>query len=103
MDKKKLLESLKQSKEKLSKEKNVERIILFGSRARGRFKKDSDVDLMIVSSQFKGMKYGRAIGLRKYFNLDLPMDFLCYTPAEFSKKSKRITIAREALKHGIEV
>lgn len=103
MGKKELIESLKQFKERLSKEEKVERIILFGSYAQDRAKKGSDVDLIIVSSKFRGRKYGRAIGLRNYLTLNLPVDFLCYTPEEFAKKAKGITIVSYALRHGIEV
>lgn len=103
MDKKELMESLRDAKERLSKEKRVEKVILFGSHAEGKARKGSDVDLIIVSSGFRGIKYGRAIGLRRYFNLDMPVDFLCYTPEEFAEKSKGITIVREALKRGIVV
>jgi predicted nucleotidyltransferase len=103
MDKEQLIDCLRKSKEKLVKEKNVELVILFGSYAEGRAKKDSDVDLIIVGKEFMGKKYGRARGLRKYFDINLPLDLLCYTPKEFAEKTKGITIVREALKHGIEV
>ncbi len=103
MDKKKLLARLRHSKEKLAEEKKVERMILFGSYAEGRAGKWSDVDLIIVSSLFKGKKHGRSEGLRQYFDLGLPMDILCYTPDEFKGKASRITIVKEALERGIDV
>jgi len=37
-----------------------------------------------------------------YWNLDLPVDFLCYTPKEFNKLKKQISIVKEAIENGIE-
>ena len=38
-----------------------------------------------------------------YWNLDYPVDFLCYTPEEFEKKKKEISIVKEAVKEGIDI
>jgi hypothetical protein len=82
----------------------VEKAIVFGSRVRGGHDKYSDVDLLIVSPDFKGIKFGkRALGFYKYWNLNYPVDFLCLLPKEFNEKKKKITIVREALKEGIEI
>ena len=35
--------------------------------------------------------------------LDLPADFICYTPEEFEKLKKEVSIVSEALKEGIEI
>jgi len=32
-----------------------------------------------------------------------PVDFICYTPAEYKKLSKGITIVQQAIKEGIEI
>jgi len=37
------------------------------------------------------------------WNLDLPVDFICYTPEEYKKLAKQITIVREAERNGIEI
>ena len=105
MDKKKYLKrELKDFKSKLSKLIPIERMILFGSYAEGRQHKDSDIDLIIVSPKFIGVEFRfRPIGLYKYWNLEKPFDFLCYTPKEFSKLKKQITVLREAVKNGIEI
>jgi hypothetical protein len=39
----------------------------------------------------------------KFWNYDLPVDFLCYTPEEFERMKKMITIVSHAVKEGIEV
>jgi len=38
-----------------------------------------------------------------YWELDLPVDFLCYTPKEFDKLKNKITIVKEAVENGIEI
>jgi len=105
MDKKRdLVKKLKKFKKNLSNDILVEKMILFGSRTSNRAHRDSDVDLIIVSEKFKKLKFReRSLGFYKYWSLNYPVDFLCYTPEEFKKMSKMITIVREAVKTGIEI
>lgn len=80
----------------------INEIILFGSRAEGTASRKSDVDLIIVSEDFEGKNFfERASMMYDYWDLDLPVDFLCYTTKEFNKLKKGITIVSEALKKGI--
>ena len=102
--KKDFREELKDFKYRLSKRLPIDRMILFGSYAKGKPHKDSDVDLIIVSPKFRGMEFRyRPIGFYKHWNLDAPFDFLCYTPEEFNKLKKQITIVKEAVNEGIEI
>ena len=102
--KKDFKEQLRNFKFKLSKKVPIDRMILFGSYAKGKQHKHSDVDLIIISPKFSDMEFRyRPIGFYKYWNLDVPFDFLCYTPEEFNKLRKQITIVREALREGIEI
>jgi len=105
MDKKRdLVKKLKKFKRNLSNEISVEKMIFFGSRASNRSHKNSDIDLIIVSNRFRKLKFReRSLGFYKYWDLNYPVDFLCYTPEEFKKMSKMITIVREAVKKGIEL
>lgn len=110
MDKKRdnLIKKLKKFKEMISKKYGVEKVILFGSRVSGKSNKDSDVDLIVVSKDFVGrsiLKRSPGLYLEWHLNsnLDYPVDFLCYTPEEFNKLKKQITIVREAVKEGIEI
>jgi len=101
MDKKELINKLKIFKRKIEKKYNIDKMILFGSRAEGRIHKNSDVDLILIG-KFKGKtNLQRAPPLYIEWNLDLPVDFLCYTPTEFRKLSKMISIVNESLKKGI--
>ena len=99
-----LTNRLKLFKERVDKDLPIRKIILFGSMASGKSGKDSDVDLIIVSPKFKSMDFfERGAKMYDYWNLRMPVDFLCYTPEEFKKLSKQVTIVSEAVKHGIEI
>lgn len=104
MDKKEIIKNLKKFKESLKTKIFVNRIIFFGSRANGKPSKDSDIDLIIVSKNFNGKRFReRALDFYDYWNIDLPVDFLCYSPEEFEKLKKQITLVREAVENGIEI
>ena len=79
-------------------------MILFGSQATGKTHKNSDVDLIIVSKNFEGIeRLNRAPDLYLRWDLDYPVDILCYTPKEFNRKKKFIGIVQQAVKEGIEI
>ncbi len=99
-----LKEKLKSFRQKAGKDIMIERMILFGSRAEGKAKKDSDIDLLIVSPQFRKLDFfKRGAKMYDYWDLKYPVDFLCYTPEEFKELSKQITLVAEAVKNGIEL
>lgn len=102
MDKKKseIINKLKEFK----KQNKIDKMYLFGSMATGRTHKYSDVDLLVVSKHFrrKGI-LERSPGLYMKWNLEYPVDFLCYSPEEFNKLKNQITIVRQAVKTGIRI
>ena len=104
MDRKTIIKKLTAFKIRLSKRINVQELILFGSIAAGTAKKDSDIDLIIVSKSFQGKKF-RYRPLEVYGSWDMtsPVDFICYTPEEFNKLRKQVTIVKEAVENGIEI
>ncbi len=65
-----------------------ERIILFGSRARGEERADSDYDLLIIQES-KEPRYRRAVELYTVL-ADLPaeVEIMVYTPAEVREWSE---------------
>ena len=106
MDKKRIkyLKKLKKLKKVLSRDININKFILFGSRARGDYKMYSDFDIIVVSKYFGNInRLDRPYILYTKWDIGLPVDFLCYTPEEFNKLKKQITIVKEAVKEGIEI
>ena len=105
MDKKEnLKKELKNFKLRLSKRLPIDKVIFFGSSSKGKAHKYSDIDLIIISPKFKGIGFRyRQLGFYKYWKSGKPFDFLCYTPEEFNKLKKQITIVREAAREGIEI
>jgi predicted nucleotidyltransferase len=84
------------------KEFTPQKIILFGSRARGDERLYSDYDLIIVSEKFKDMKWHKRIEeVVKNWPLDKDIDVLPYTPEEYEEKKNQRTMVREAVKEGI--
>ena len=105
MDKREnLIKKLKIFRKNINKEIPISKILFFGSFAKGKPHKWSDIDLIIVSSKFRDKKtYKRARKLYDYWDLDHPVDFLCYTPEEFNRLKKQFTVVREAVRKGIEI
>lgn len=70
---------------------SVSKIILFGSQARGRTHKDSDVDFIVVSEDFRDKNiFERAdmIGDAEFLTVKafkIPIDLLLKTPEEIEK------------------
>jgi hypothetical protein len=81
----------------------TERIILFGSRAKDEYLKESDYDFLTISKKFEGIPFReRIIKVLDLTPKPWLFDVLCYTPAEFEKK-KEISVVREAVKEGKEI
>ena len=99
-----LIRSLQRFRRKISRRYPIERMILFGSRARGQAQRNSDVDLLLVSGRFRRKgAIERAYPLYLEWELDYAVDFLCYTPEEFRELSKRPSLVRVALEEGIAI
>lgn len=64
-------------------------LVLFGSRARGTGRSDSDVDIAIVSPDFEGMSFVERQSLVRPLVREalgvVPLDAVCYTPEEFEE------------------
>ncbi len=81
-----------------------EKILLFGSRARGEEVAESDYDLLIVSSRFRGMCFReRIVKVLRLVDRPSGVEPICLTPEEFEEGSRRITVVREAAREGVEV
>lgn len=64
------------------------KIILFGSRAKGNFDKNSDIDVLVVKSHV-GKKHSELIALKKELRpLRIPLDLLITDDREYGDRSK---------------
>lgn len=85
MDRVTVEQKLQEITDKIIKEFQPEKIILFGSWAWGRPSLDSDVDLLIVKDSQKS-KIEREREVRRFlYPRELPIDLLVYTPEELEK------------------
>jgi predicted nucleotidyltransferase len=99
-----LVKELRRFRKRIARRYGIERMILFGSQARGVARKDSDVDLIVVSPRFRRKNaIDRAYPLHLEWDLGRPVDFLCYTPEEFRELSRRPSIVREAVREGVPI
>lgn len=102
------VERLMRRLKEFKKANGVDKMILFGSFARGDFRKDSDVDLIVVDKKFSKLgRFERGKGFwiswHEKHKIPHPVDFIFYSPKEFEKLSKEVSIVSEALREGIEV
>jgi predicted nucleotidyltransferase len=81
----------------------VDRVIAFGSRIRGDELKNSDLDIIVVSDDFQGVKfYERPVMINDLWPWyrDMSLDLLCYTRGEIDRIAQEIGIVATAIKEG---
>jgi len=84
---------------RISRKYRLKKAIVFGSSVKGNFGEDSDIDLIVINDEFEGVSpLKRPVRLYLEWDLDYPVDFICYTTEEFEKLSKRPSLVRGALK-----
>ncbi len=95
------LQEIKRVAERMGRAANAERVVLFGSHARGDAAEHSDVDLMIVAeSDLPRFKRSRELYklLRPY---PFAMDLIVYTPQEIERgKRSPISFVSTVLREG---
>ncbi len=79
-----------------------DKIILFGSRARGTATPESDVDLVVVYSGPKSKRDVRLSVHRLFDHPDFSLDLFVLSPQEMERQKKVAnTIAREVSERGV--
>jgi len=85
----------------------VNRMILYGSRATRRAKEHSDIDIVVISDDFKGMNilerletFGIAMAKARIME---PIEPSGYTEEEFASKNKGTFVGDEVKTKGIEI
>jgi predicted nucleotidyltransferase len=95
-------EILKSAVRKIAESFHPERVILFGSQARGEADDRSDVDLLVITN-IQGSRRAMMVAMdRALHGTGIARDIIILTPAEFDR-DKEIpgTVARPAWKEGI--
>ena len=83
---------------------SVDRVLLFGSRARGDGLHQSDVDLAVISPDFRGMPWPRRLELLwGLWDYDVPGECFGYTPEEFDARKGELGFVGEIHRHGIPI
>jgi len=75
------MEEIERINKQIIKMYSPEKIILFGSLARGEPKEDSDIDILVIKQSSKS-KFDRVCELRRMLDYSIPLDLLVYTPEE---------------------
>jgi len=98
-------EKLKQIMDALKEGFNPSRIFLFGSRANGSARKDSDYDFLLVVEKTKGSRAGNMIRAATVVeHIDAKVDVLVYSEKEFNEwKDELSSIPETALNTGKEI
>jgi len=93
--------------EELSKKIRVEEAYLFGSYAKGTWIKTSDIDLIIVSPDFREMPYLKRLDLineiQWKLNIKPFIEAIPLTPEELEVKLRESVVIRDASKYWIRV
>jgi predicted nucleotidyltransferase len=87
---------------RLARSITVNRAILTGSWATGRYLEDSDVDLIIVSDDFSKMQISERLNyLQKKWTNRIPLEAFGYTVAEFRRLRQSSTYVKDAVRNGV--
>lgn len=100
-----IIERFKQSLEKLG--VKAKKIIIFGSYAKGKAKRHSDIDVVVISDDFKDMDLfkrletiGIALARAKIME---PVEAVGYTEEEYNSEGEGTFIGDEVKSKGIEI
>lgn len=82
----------------------VEFAILFGSTIYGERLRDSDIDLIVVSKDFKETPFEkRILTLQKHWKHRLMLEAFGFTPEEFEKLKDKSIVVQEAAEKGKKI
>ena len=84
--------------QRIGREFGAERVILFGSHARGEVREDSDVDLLIIGP-FEGRSVDKSVEIRMKLRPQFPVDLLVRTP---EKVRERIRMGDDFIREIVE-
>jgi predicted nucleotidyltransferase len=79
------MDSIEEFGRRIGREFSAERVILFGSYARGAVTKDSDVDLLVIGP-FEGRSVDRSVQIRMKLRPGFPVDLVVRTPQKVRQR-----------------
>ena len=80
------LSEIRELSDRIAREFNPDRIILFGSHAYGTPKEYSDVDLLVIMPRTRERGERMSVRIRHAVPRNFPLDLLVRTPAEVSRR-----------------
>jgi len=92
------IETIREFSEQIGREFGAERVVLFGSYARGTVTEDSDVDLLVICA-FEGKSVDQSVKIRMKLRPQFPMDLLVRTP---EKVRQRIEMGDDFMREILE-
>lgn len=94
------IEEISRLAQKIVKEFQPDRVILFGSHAYGNPGPDSDVDLLVVLP-FEGRNFWKSLEILNCIDPPFPIDLLARRPDDTARRyAEGDPLIREALDHG---
>lgn len=85
---------------KIASEFRPQRVVLFGSYARGTAGADSDIDLLVIGA-FDGSGFRHSLEILNRLDVRLPIDLVSYRPEDVDRRYREgDPLVREALDHG---
>jgi predicted nucleotidyltransferase len=98
-----LMNRLREFALKLDSEIGVEKVLLFGSTAKGERRQNSDVDLIVVSAAFEKMPEPKRLGfLQHQWRYIEDLEAMAYTPKEFERIRKRL-LMKKVLSYAVDL
>ncbi|MCD6570250.1 MAG: nucleotidyltransferase domain-containing protein [Deltaproteobacteria bacterium] len=80
---------------------DLQKAYLYGSYARGTIRKDSDIDIAVISKDFTGIRFDDALKICRYrLDIDLRIEPMPFRPEDFTEENP---LAAEIIKYGIEL
>jgi len=99
-EKKELVKLLKKLKDELK----VEEVHIFGSRVYGTPLKESDIDILIISEEFKNKSFiENMIRVNKMLDGNLDIEIFPYTREDIIKYKGKKVLITEALEKGLKI
>jgi predicted nucleotidyltransferase len=94
----------KEALPRLMEEFKPDKVILFGSRAKGNAQKSSDIDLIVISPYFKGIPFLRRMPLvLKKVPFPSHVDYICYTQDEYENIKDASSVIMDAREQSVEL